>query len=134
MVHDWDAHKRLLTDFWASVVLRAGSYRGNPMAAHRALPQVRAEHFEQWLALWAATTAEVLGAAAAAQMQDYAARIGTGLRMGLGLAPVSGRGLGVPLVNAPLRSSADAATCGRRHCVCSTLPRSSSTRRRRRLP
>ncbi|MFO1516805.1 MAG: group III truncated hemoglobin [Lysobacterales bacterium] len=101
VVHDWDAHKRLLTDFWASVVLRAGSYRGNPMAAHRALPQVRAEHFEHWLALWAATTAEVLGAAAAAQMQGYAARIGTGLRMGLGLAPVSGRGLGVPLVNAP---------------------------------
>ena len=32
---------------------------------------------------------------------DYAARIGTGLRMGLGLAPVSGRSLGVPLVNAP---------------------------------
>lgn len=101
VVHDWDAHKRLLTSFWASVVLRAGTYRGNPMAAHRALPDVRGEHFDHWLALWAATTAEVLGAEAAAQMQDYAARIGTGLRMGLGLEATSGRGLGIPLVNAP---------------------------------
>ena len=27
-VHDWDEHKALLTSFWASVALRASSYRG----------------------------------------------------------------------------------------------------------
>ncbi len=27
VVHDWEAHKRLLTSFWVGVVLRAGTYR-----------------------------------------------------------------------------------------------------------
>ena len=48
-VHDWDEHKRTLTSFWCSVALRANSYRGNPMAVHRAQPAIRAEHFKRWL-------------------------------------------------------------------------------------
>ena len=83
-VDDWDAHKRLLTSFWCSVALRAGSYRGNPMAAHRPQP-IRAEHFQRWLALWQDTTQAVLPAAHAALLVDYAGRIGSSLRHGLGL-------------------------------------------------
>jgi hemoglobin len=83
-VHDWDAHKALLTDFWSSVALKTASYRGNAMAVHRAQP-IRAEHFEQWLALWRETTLEVLAPAHAAQMLEYAQRIGQSLRYGLGL-------------------------------------------------
>jgi hemoglobin len=95
-VHDWDEHKQLLTSFWCSVARRAGSYRGNPMAAHQRHP-VRAEHFDRWLALWRATCAEVLDAAGAALMIDYAERIGQSLKLGLGLRP-RGRDLGVPIV------------------------------------
>lgn len=97
VVHDWDAHKRLLTSFWCSVALRANSYRGNPMAAHRPLP-VRAEHFDHWLGLWRATCAEELDEAGAAQMINYAERIGRSLKYGLGLNPEA-RGIGVPLVS-----------------------------------
>src|SRR3546814_4094046 len=50
-VDDWDEHKRLLVSFWTSVVLRAGTDRGNPMAAHRPHPTTP-EHFGQWLGLW----------------------------------------------------------------------------------
>ena len=43
-VHDWDEHKATLVDFWSSVVLRTGRYRGNPMAMHRPHP-IDAAHF-----------------------------------------------------------------------------------------
>jgi hemoglobin len=95
-VHDWDEHKRLLTSFWASVALRAGSYRGNPMGAHRPHP-IRAEHFDRWLALWRETCAEELDETAAATMREYAERIGRSLKYGLGLNPQA-QPFGVPIV------------------------------------
>ena len=97
-VHDWDQHKRLLTSFWASVALGAGSYRGNPMAAHRSHP-IHAEHFGHWLALWRETTHEVLDEASALRLCDYAERIGRSLRLGLGLHESSqAQSFSVPIV------------------------------------
>lgn len=106
IVEDWDAHKRLLTSFWCSVALRAGTYRGNPMAMHRPHP-IRAEHFERWLALWRETTLEMLDADAAETMIEVAGRIGQGLQLGLGLLPYPRgvRALGIPVVAAPSTSS-----------------------------
>lgn len=95
-VHDWDAHKRLLTSFWCSIALRAGTYRGNPMAAHRPLP-IRAEQFDRWLALWQETCGEHLDVDDAARMLDYANRIGDSLKRGLGLHPQA-RTFGIPIV------------------------------------
>lgn len=83
-VDDWPEHKALLTSFWASVVLGEGSFRGNPMAVHRALPDIRAHHFDQWLLLWQQTTGEVLEADAATYMQTLANRIGQHLSRGVG--------------------------------------------------
>lgn len=84
VVHDWDAHKRTLVSFWSSVALRSGSYRGNPMAAHRPHP-IRAEHFDHWLALWRDTAESVLPPQHAELFCEYAARIGRSLRYGLGI-------------------------------------------------
>jgi len=89
-VHDWDAHKRLLTSFWSSIALRAGTYRGNPMAAHQALP-INARHFTRWLALWRETCAQELEAEHATQLIGYAERIGRSLAYGLGIGEDSGR-------------------------------------------
>ena len=97
VVDDWDAHKRLLTAFWCSVVLRSGTYRGNPMAMHRP-HRIHGGHFERWLALWRETTHELLDAESAATMYAYAQRIGQGLQLGLGLGDRRGRGLGIPVV------------------------------------
>ncbi|MEY2149862.1 MULTISPECIES: group III truncated hemoglobin [Rhodanobacter] len=98
-VHDWPEHKRLLTSFWCSVALRAASYRGNPMSVHRAQPSIRTEHFVRWLELWRETTLEVLDENDAAQMLDYAERIGRSLRMGMGLPDrLDARPLGIPVV------------------------------------
>ncbi|HET8899024.1 MAG TPA: group III truncated hemoglobin [Rhodanobacteraceae bacterium] len=101
IVEDWPEHKRLLTSFWSSVALRAGSYRGNPLAMHRPLGIDRS-HFERWLELWRATVPEVLDNDGAAQMIDYAERIGQGMRMGLGLGDhPRGRDLGIPITQVP---------------------------------
>jgi hemoglobin len=98
-VHDWDAHKRQLTSFWASVALRAGSYRGDPMGAHRP-HSIRAEHFDRWLAMWQETCDEELDEVHAAQMLEFAQRIGRSLKYGLGLHEQV-RPLGVPFVGIP---------------------------------
>ncbi len=96
-VHDWDEHKRLLTSFWASVALRAGSYRGNPMAAHRPHP-IRAEHFDRWLAMWQETCNEELDEVHAAQMLEYAQRIGRSLKYGLGVSTPA-KTFSVPIIS-----------------------------------
>lgn len=95
-VNDWDEHKRLLTSFWTSVALRAGTYGGNPMAAHRPHP-IRAEHFDRWLAMWQETCAEELDEVRAAQMLEYAQRIGRSLKHGLGLHPQA-KPFSVPII------------------------------------
>ena len=86
VVDDWDAHKSTLVEFWTSVVLRSGRYRGNPMAMHRRLP-IQARHFDRWLELWERTARETLGDAHARTMTGHARRIGASLRYGLGLEP-----------------------------------------------
>jgi len=83
-VHDWTEHKRTLVSFWSSVALRSGSYRGNPMAAHRPHP-IHAGHFDHWLALWRETAESVLPAEHAERFCEYATRIGRSLRYGLGI-------------------------------------------------
>ena len=95
-VHDWGEHKRLLTSFWASVALRASSYRGNPMAAHRPHP-IKVEHFDRWLELWRETCNEELDPAHAERMLEYAQRIGRSLKYGLGLHPLA-KPFSVPIV------------------------------------
>jgi len=96
VIADWDEHKVLMTSFWCSVALGAGTYRGNPMAAHRPLGATL-EHFERWLALWRETTGEELNTWAADAMRNFAERIGHSLKLGLGLNPAA-KSFGMPLV------------------------------------
>jgi len=96
-VHDWPEHKRLLTSFWCSVVLRAQTYRGNPMQAHRPWP-IEARHFDHWLSLWKQTAGELMPEDEAATMVEYAGRIGQSLRYGLGVG-THGKALGLPIAS-----------------------------------
>ena len=86
-VEDWDQHLDLLVRFWCSVLLRAGSYRGNPMAAHRPLG-LDDQHFARWLALWDRTAHELLPHEQARHVFDTATRIGRSLRIGLEIDPL----------------------------------------------
>lgn len=81
---DWDAHKSTLLEFWSSIVLKTGTYRGNAMGRHRPLPIDRS-HFVVWLALWRRTCADVLPQDLARTMVGHAERISESLQYGLGL-------------------------------------------------
>ncbi len=84
-VEDWEAHFAKLVDFWSSVMLTTGRYRGTPMTAHAKHP-LRPEHFARWLELWHETTGEVFEPALAKRFRDKADRIGESLKLGLAVA------------------------------------------------
>ncbi len=86
-VEDWPTHLDTLVRFWSSVLLRSGSYRGNPMAAHRPL-RLDGQHFARWLALWDATAREILPPLQARHVFETAQRIGRSLRIGLDIDPL----------------------------------------------
>ena len=86
-VDDWPEHMDTLVRFWTSVLLRAGTYRGNPMAAHQPLT-LGEDHFARWLALWDDTAHDVLPERQAQHVSEIAQRIGRSLRIGLGIDPL----------------------------------------------
>ncbi len=64
-VQNWDAHLALLKDFWSTVMLTTGRYKGNPLLAHFRLP-IEPAHFARWLTLFAETANEELTSSHAA--------------------------------------------------------------------
>lgn len=93
-IHDWGEHLDRLHAFWSSVMLASGRYKGRPLPAHiKHGDSIRPESFERWLTLWRETTEEVMPPAAAAALQDKAARIAESLSLGIDFA--RGRGLGL---------------------------------------
>lgn len=89
-VHDWDEHLRKLYDFWSSVMLTSGRYKGNPMAAHVRQP-IEPEFFARWLELWRETANEVFTPEAAALFGEKAERIAESLKLALFFRPQSMR-------------------------------------------
>ncbi len=81
-VADWEEHLARIRDFWSSVVLQSGRYRGNPLAAH--LPfALGPEHFARWLALFERTASAECAPEGAALIVDRARRIAQSLQLGL---------------------------------------------------
>jgi len=79
-VGDWDHHLGTLADFWSSVMLTSGRYKGNPMAVHlRHAARIPSEMFGRWLSIWTETTDEMMSPAVATVMQAKAARIAQSL-------------------------------------------------------
>jgi len=56
-VQNWDAHLARLRDFWSTVLLATGRYKGNPLVAHFRLP-IEERYFGRWLALFTETARE----------------------------------------------------------------------------
>lgn len=76
VVEDWDEHLERLGEFWSSVMLMSGRYKGNPISMHLLhADRIRPEMFDRWLGLWEITTKEILPPQSAATMQAKARRI-----------------------------------------------------------
>lgn len=83
-VEDWDTHLRKLCDFWSSVMLTTGRYKGNPMMMHlKHVARIRPAMFERWLELWRETAREVLDEKGSAAVAAKAERIAESLQLGM---------------------------------------------------
>jgi hemoglobin len=85
-IHDWDEHLAKLCDFWSSVTLMTGRFKGSPMAAHAGNPQIRDEHFPIWLALFEKTARDVCPPRAADLFVERSRMIGRSLSLGLAVS------------------------------------------------
>ena len=84
IVGDWPHHLATLKDFWSTVLLTTGRYKGDPMMTHLQLP-LDPDHFERWLALFAETATEVLSPNHAATVIAKSQRIAQNFKAGIAL-------------------------------------------------
>ena len=82
IVDDWPHLLALLRNFWSTVLLTTGRYKGDPMMRHLQLP-LDPDHFERWLTLFAETATEVLPHAIAVTVIDKSKRIAENFKLGI---------------------------------------------------
>jgi hemoglobin len=73
---DWGKHMPTMYDFWSSLLLGTGRYRGRPFPKHLPLP-VNATHFQRWLELFRATVEEHFAGPKADEAKQRALSIAT---------------------------------------------------------
>jgi len=84
---NWDHHLAKMCDFWSSVMLMSGRYKGTPMVAHMRLKMVRPEHFQRWLDLFGETARQIAAPNIAALFAARAENIARSLQMGMFFRP-----------------------------------------------
>jgi hemoglobin len=84
---NWDSHLATMYDFWSSVMLISGRYKGNPVEKHRRLNGIEPRLFDRWLQLFGETCNEVLDDDVAAVFRAKAARIAESLKLALFYRP-----------------------------------------------
>ena len=92
-IEDWEPHLRKMMDFWSSVTLMTGRFKGNPMMKHRVLTDVEPAHFDRWLALFRESAKAVATPGAADVFIGCAERIAGSFKLGMfgvpGLGPIT---------------------------------------------
>jgi hemoglobin len=78
----WPLHLDTMVEFWSSVLLLTGSYKGKPVPAHIPL-KLEDSHFIRWLDLFEATTRRLCPPAIAALFMERATRIADSLRFAI---------------------------------------------------
>ena len=81
-IEDWPTHLALLKNFWSTVMLTTGRYKGDPMMTHLQLP-LEPNHFNRWLELFAETARQVLPPAHAAAIVGKSERIAGNFKAGI---------------------------------------------------
>ena len=84
---DWTPHLKVMCDFWSSVMLTTGRYKGRPIPAHVRINQqqqgmIEPKHFAEWLSLFEATAKELFSPDLAASFVEKARRIAESLKLG----------------------------------------------------
>ena len=79
---DWSVHLKLMCDFWSSVMLTTGRYKGRPIPAHVKIAGIEPRHFAEWLDLFEATAREMFAPELAGSFVAKARRIAESLKLG----------------------------------------------------
>ncbi|WP_337186359.1 group III truncated hemoglobin [Phenylobacterium sp.] len=92
----WPAHLAKMCDFWSSVLLMTGRFKGAPMAAHARIADIRPTHFARWLHLFRQTVEALCPPPAAALFVARSEMIAQSLQLGIaasrgGLPPAGER-------------------------------------------
>jgi len=98
----WDVHLARMCDFWSSVMLMTGRFKGAPMAAHARIPEIRPTHFARWLHLFKVAAEDLCPPEAAKLFVSKSEIIAQSLQLGV----AASRGdAGEPLSGETLRPS-----------------------------
>jgi hemoglobin len=89
---DWDGHLAKMCDFWSSVMLLTGRYKGAPMVAHMRLKMVQPAYFERWLELFRQTAVETCPPQSAEAFIVRAENIARSLQLGMFFKPSASGG------------------------------------------
>jgi hemoglobin len=84
---DWQPHLSKMYDFWSSVMLTSGRYKGNPVAVHKAVEGLEIDFFDRWLGLFNETCHELFDADTAEAFRIKANRIADSLELALFYRP-----------------------------------------------
>jgi len=86
-ISDWGPHLATMRNFWSSVMLTSGRYKGNPVAVHRRVEGIEFELFDRWLALFHETCHELFDDEIAAVFRMKAERIAESLKLAMFYRP-----------------------------------------------
>jgi hemoglobin len=84
---DWPAHLARMCDFWSSVILITGAYKGDVIGQHLPLPGLTERHFGRWIELFEATTRELCTPQQAAVFSLRAERIAEAIKAARSRSP-----------------------------------------------
>lgn len=84
---DWGPHLATMRDFWSSIALTSGRYKGNPLAVHRRLEGMEPPLFDRWLALFDEACNDLFAEDIARALADKAKRIAESFKLGLFYRP-----------------------------------------------
>jgi hemoglobin len=83
----WEPHLAKMRDFWSSVMLTSGRYKGNPVAVHMAVAGMEPHLFSRWLELFGETCGELFEPDIADTFRAKAVRIADSLKLALFYRP-----------------------------------------------
>lgn len=79
---NWEPHLERMVDFWCTVMLASGGFKGNVFAKHMALQGIGIEHFQRWLNLFETHVRRLFAPEVADEFLVVARRIAASLQYG----------------------------------------------------
>lgn len=80
---EWQPHLRKMYDFWTSLMISSGKYKGNPLKKHKDLSSFSEDKFDKWLELFSETAYEIYEEEIAKKFVEKSKLIAKSLKYGL---------------------------------------------------